>query len=429
MPQARAEFDRILDGRQLSTVFQPVVDLASSEVVGFEALMRGPLGSRFHRPEKLFAYAYRTGRTVELDWACQAAAFRAALDAELPRNYTLFTNVEPAALGTECPPDLLDTVLAGIDRYNVVIELTERYLVEDPGGVLDAVAIARSRGLGVALDDVGVEPASLAMMPLVHPDVIKLDLSLIQGRPDMLVARTVNGVLAEVERTGATVIAEGIESPRHAAMAYAMGATLGQGWRHGRPEPLPFRLPRSSGHPVRLLRLEFASKATPYEIIATQRPTRTATRQLLLWLSRHLELQAADPAEPGVLVSCFPGARQFKGTVKRRYTDLASGAVLVAVLGRGIPAEPAPKLRGTSLDADDPLADEWVVVVVGANYGAALIAQTPRHEHAEQEYDFAMTYDRGLVIAAAQSLIHRIHSPRPPALHRPTRSKTMPSTG
>ena len=74
--------------------------------------------------------------------------------------------------------------------------MTERYLSRDPAGVLDAIVVARAEGVGIAIDDVGADPTSLAMMPLVRPDVIKLDLSLIQSRPDQDVARTVNGVLA-----------------------------------------------------------------------------------------------------------------------------------------------------------------------------------------------------------------------------------------
>ena len=82
------------------------------------------------------------------------------------------------------------------------------------------------------------------MMPLVHPDVIKLDLSLIQASPDIAIARTINGVLAEVERTGAIILAEGIETREHANSALAMGATIAQGWLFGRPRPLGDHWPR-----------------------------------------------------------------------------------------------------------------------------------------------------------------------------------------
>ena len=359
----------------------------------------------------MFQYGYTSGRAAELDWVCRAAAVRAAMNAGLPADFTLFVNAEPASLRTDCPPDLLETILAGMSELNIVIELTERYLANDPAGVLDAVAAARAEGLGIAVDDVGADPASLAMVPLVHPDVIKLDLSLIQGSPDVAIARSVNGVLAEVERTGATILAEGIETRQHADVALALGATLGQGWRYGRPRPLADHWPRKRSPAVALLRTESANRATPYEVVAQRRPTRKATKPLLRSLSKHLEYRAADPAEPGVLVACFQTSDRFDETIQSRYTNVAKTAVMVAALGRDMPAEPAPGVRGTPLDSSDPLADEWVVIVIGTHFTAALVARNPTSLAGQHwGYEYAITYDRGLVIAAAQNVIHRIDS-------------------
>ena len=401
----------MLDRRQVSAEFQPVVELATSHIVGFEALARGPRESPFASPATMFQYAYAAGRAAELDWVCRAAAFRAALNAGLPADFTLFVNAEPASLRAECPPDLLETILTGFSELNIVIELTERYLANDPAGVLDAVAAARAEGLGIAVDDVGADPASLAMVPLVHPDIIKLDLSLIQGSPDVAIARSVNGVLAEVERTGAIVLAEGIETRRHADVALALGATLGQGWRYGRPRPLADHWPRKRSPTVALLRTETTDEATPYDVVAERRPTRKSTKPLLRSLSKHLEYRAADPAEPGVLVACFQAADRFDQTVQSRYANVAKTAVMVAALGRDMPAEPAPGVRGTPLDSADPLADEWVVIVIGTHFAAALVARpTTSLESQHWGYEYAITYDRGLVIAAARNVIQRIDS-------------------
>ena len=416
------EFDQVLGRRQIAVVFQPVVELATARVVGFEALSRGPQGTHLEAPTALFAFAYEQGRAAELDWACQAAAFRAAMQAHMPPELTLFVNVEPASLRTECPPDLLDTIQAGLRQLNVVVELTERYLADDPAGVLNAVAVARAEGLGIAVDDLGAEPASLALMPLVRPDVIKLDLSLIQSQPDLPVARTVNGVLAEVERTGAAILAEGIESSRHAAAAYAMGSTLGQGWKFGRPGPLPTHWGPVAGPSVPVLHHDPATLATPFEVITRERPARLASRQLLRSLSKHLEYRAADPTDRSVLVTCFEDASYFNQTIARRYANLATATLMTAVLGHDMPANPAHAVRGTSLSSLDPLAQEWAVVVIAAHFSAALVARRPRPDtptgsdlrldgSEERPYDFAVTYDRDLAIAAAQSLVKRMAGP------------------
>ena len=421
MASLREEFDDIVDNRRVTTVFQPVVDLRTTRVIGYEALTRGPRDSSFEQPMKLFAYAYRVGRFVELDWVCRATAMRAAMLAGMPPEVALFVNAEPVSVGVNCPTDLLDTIVLGVQRLSVVVELTERNLTHDPAGVLHAASVARANGVGIAIDDVGADPASLAMMPLVRPDVIKLDLSLIQNRPDLLVARTVNGVLAEVERTGATVLAEGIESPRHAAMALSMGATLGQGWRYGRPGPLPQGWSAATGAGGLTIRHDALSSKTPFEVVTAKRSTRPATRQLLASMSRHLEYRAADPAEPSVLVASFQEARRFGPAVVRRYTSLAAASVMVATFGVGMPTEPAEGVRGTPLRADDPLAKDWVVVVLGPHFAGALVARQPRPVSdpptpqpvglgEATPYEYAVTYDRDLVIAAAQSLVRRIEA-------------------
>jgi EAL domain len=257
--------------------------------------------------------------------------------AAMPHEVTLFINAEPASLRTRCPADLLDTVRAGSRNLNIVVELTERYLSRDPAGVLNAVAAARADGVGVAIGDAGAYPASLAMMPLVRPDVIKLDLSLIQGRQDQEVARTVNGVLAEVERTGATVLAEGIESQRHAAMAYSIGATLGQGWKFGRPGPLPQHW-RTAPKQIVAVKPAAITPATPFEVVTRRRPARSATRQLLRSLSRRLEYRAADPADPSVLVACFEDARCLNAALAEECAHIAEAAVMVATFGAGYAA-------------------------------------------------------------------------------------------
>ena len=79
-------------------VYQPIVDLCSGTVVGYEALARGAVGGPFERPDLLFAAAHEQGLTAELDWACRAAAFEGALAAGLRTPSTLFVNVEPDAI-------------------------------------------------------------------------------------------------------------------------------------------------------------------------------------------------------------------------------------------------------------------------------------------------------------------------------------------
>ncbi|MDT5027652.1 MAG: hypothetical protein QOE61_4078 [Micromonosporaceae bacterium] len=405
----RDEFDRLVDERRVATVFQPIVNLQSGQVVGYEALTRGPAGSPFAQADALFAHAYKVGRAAELDWLCRAAALRHAHAAHLPNGTTLFLNVEPLSLRTPCPADLLDTITAGLHRYFVVAELTERALAHDPAAVLDAVRLAREQDVGIALDDVGAKPASLAMMPLLQPDVIKLDLWLVQSQPGPVQAQIVNAVLAEAERTGAAILAEGIESAAHARMALAMGATLGQGWRYGGPVSRPQHTALAPRHAVPRLRIDGAAQRTPFEVVTKFRQAHPASKGLLLSLSRWIEYKAADPSEPTVLLASFQHARNLKGSTKDRYTELGSQAIMVAVLGEEMEPHPADGVRGTALGRLDPLALEWVVIVIGPHFAAALVAV--RETGATQRvspFSYAITYDRELALAAARPLLHRM---------------------
>ncbi|MBA2283133.1 MAG: EAL domain-containing protein [Acidimicrobiia bacterium] len=244
------ELDQVLGDGAVRSVYQPIVELATGDTVAFEALARGPVGSGLERPVLLFAAARSAGRLDELDWACRAAALRGAMDAGLDRAVSLFVNVEPEALRSTPSTDMLALLREAGSCLNVMVEVTERALVTAPAELLRALSFVRALGWGVALDDVGAEVASLALMPFVRPDVIKLDLRLIQDQPDREIAAIVSAVDAQAERSGAQVLAEGIETAQHRDIALAMGATLGQGWPFARPAPLADHAP---GVPDRLL--------------------------------------------------------------------------------------------------------------------------------------------------------------------------------
>ena len=126
-------------------------------------------------------------------------------------------------------------------ELRVVLEITERALGARPAELLRTVERVRALGWGVALDDVGAETMSLAFMPLLRPDVVKLDLRLVQERPGPAIAEIMNAVNAYAEQTGAVVLAEGIETEAHLAMARALGATprAGLAVRPARPRAGP----------------------------------------------------------------------------------------------------------------------------------------------------------------------------------------------
>jgi DICT domain-containing protein len=102
----------------------------------------------------------------------------------------------------------------------------------------------------------------------------------------------------------------------------------------------------------------------------------------------------------------------------RRFSRIARHSPLVAALGVGLTDEPVPGVRGADLDAHDPLRGEWNVIVVGPHQAAALVARDLGDTGPERErrFDFAITHDRDLVVAAARSLLRTITPARPATL-------------
>ena len=400
--------DRILANDEVRAVYQPIVELDGGAVIGWESLARGPEGSPLERPDLLFGAAAATERTAELDWACRAAAARGALDAGLDRSRTLFVNVEPQTLGVAVPEHLAD-LWQRADELDVVVEITERSLTARPAELLAAVEQIRGRGWRVALDDVGADTRSLALMPLLRPDVIKLDLRLVQDQPSTEIAAIVNAVNAESERTGALVLAEGIETERQLEVARAMGARLGQGWLFGRPGAL------DTGAPAGTTALprggnEQPLGTTPYEVVSAVCDTRRADKRLLLAISHHLENQALTLGAGAVVLSAFQEAERFTKATHRRYTRLAADAAFVAALGGNMSAEPAPGVRGASLEGNDGLLGEWSIAVLGPHFAGALVAMDlgDQGPDMERRFDFCLTYDRELVTEAAAALMRRV---------------------
>src|SRR5437763_2053887 len=150
----------------------------------------------------LFGTGRKLGLLSELEWACRAAALRGALEANLGTQISLFINVEPSVVGGVIPGPVEALFRRAERKLRIVLELTERDLTRRPADLLRLVAWARERYWGVALDDVGAEPESLALLPFIEPDVIKLDMRLIQEELTSADEMVVAAVAEHARRTG-----------------------------------------------------------------------------------------------------------------------------------------------------------------------------------------------------------------------------------
>jgi len=410
--------------------YQPVVDLLTGEVLGREALLRTPADAGWSSPLEVLDSAEEHGLLGELERAAMSCALAEAATASAGASHTLFLNIEPRTLSRHLP-QVLDTLSRRPPYVRVVVEITERALAHDPAAILTAAEALRAAGCAIALDDVGVVPESLAFIPLLAPEIIKLDLQLLRTLEDPETMTVAGAVRSRAEATGARVVAEGIETREDLTRALVLGADLGQGWYLGRPQRV---LPPGERHSGRLPHphesLERGS--TPFEIVARHGSVRPAPKRLLAPLCHTLEGSALRHRVPPLVLASFQHARFFAGRTVPRYAQLAEQLPFVGALGAGRPDDLPPEVRWVGLDPEEPLAREWSVVVLGAHESIALVARerlTPAGEDVlggvlaepdgalapggpgradgAREFDFTVTYDDALIAQTARVLLRR----------------------
>ncbi|MET0683691.1 MAG: diguanylate cyclase [Solirubrobacteraceae bacterium] len=225
----RAEIEALLAREDaIVPVYQPVLELATGRVAGYEALARMPDGP-FRPPDQWFNQAHRVG----LGPALEAAALRAALEARgRPERTFLALNVSPGALVSHEVRAVLPQDLTGI-----VIELTEHELFSADPTLDRELETLRGRGARIALDDAGNGYAGLQQIIRIAPDILKLDRSLVDGvHEDPHRFALLEALISFASTTRAAICAEGVETLEDLAVLAGMDVTYAQGWALARPE-------------------------------------------------------------------------------------------------------------------------------------------------------------------------------------------------
>jgi diguanylate cyclase (GGDEF)-like protein len=224
--------------RLLRPVYQPIVDMRNGRIVGSEGLIRPTAESGFSNPGELFDAAEAAGRTVELDLACLEIVASGAASS-MSGDSILTLNLSPRTLEADdfSAGALVALVRkAGLDPSRIVLELTEREQIEEMERLRRNVAACRGAGFRLAADDVGAGNAGLRLLSQLQFDIVKIDLSLVQGGAVHEASKSVVGALQDLARRwGASVIAEGIETPAQLRIVRELEIAAGQGYLLGRP--------------------------------------------------------------------------------------------------------------------------------------------------------------------------------------------------
>ncbi len=231
----------IIEQRKLNALFQPIIDLKSSEFLGFEGLIRGPSDSPLHSPINLFGAATREGLSLEIEMLSRQTVLEAFAMQNLPGN--LFLNVSPQTLADPSFKNgqTLEFMRGlNIDPARVVIEITENQPTYDFEEMRSALLLYRTMGFKIAIDDLGEGFSSLRLWSELRPEFIKIDMHFVQGVDhDPIKLQFLKSIQSIAESCGTHVIAEGVETEAELRVVRDIGIALGQGYFIARPNPTP----------------------------------------------------------------------------------------------------------------------------------------------------------------------------------------------
>ncbi len=326
---------------ELWVALQPVVSLNTGSVLGHEALIRGPGGSDWETPDKIFAWAHRVGQVATLEARCRQLGLDALVNT-LPEGQTLFLNVDA---GFEQLP--LDLLQRDLPPSRVALEISERAPITRHSPALKIIDQWRMKGHPIVLDDYGSGYASLGMAITVHPDILKLDREMIAGvdhdpfRYDVL-----HSMVALWHDKNVRLVAEGVETAEELAALQSLGVDYGQGYFLGKPQAAPrhglIHAAARNREP-----LSDDCRNSPYQELlnwSTQDQTEWVTYRGELALIRQAFFAIVNP----LLNDSLPDGRWRKAPVDRLKTLVQSyGADLI-----GDPRDPTVRERARQLGRD-----------------------------------------------------------------------------
>ena len=231
----------IIDNKRLSAVFQPIIDMNTASVIGYEGLIRGPADSPLHSPIKLFNTARQFDMVVELEYLARREVLQSFYN--LNGSGKIFLNISPDVLMSKHSRvgetlKYIDEI--GLSPQQVVIELTENAPSTDYRLLREATYYYREMGFEIAIDDLGEGFSSLRMWSELRPDYVKIDQHFIQGiNNDPLKRQFVRSIHEIAQKSGARIVAEGIESEQELVAIKDIGIALGQGYHIERPQAMP----------------------------------------------------------------------------------------------------------------------------------------------------------------------------------------------
>ena len=233
---------RAVDSQQWELHYQPVVDLATRELAGVEALIRwrDPTNGLI-APGEFISLAEELGLISTIgDWVVGELCTQWRAWAEQGLRLRTSFNLSPRQLWQ---PDLVKKLLgrldtAGVDPSSIVVEITESAAMVDPDRTQRLLTDLHDAGVGLAIDDFGTGYSSLSRLKNLPVDILKIDQSFVTDAPtDAAAASMIRAIVQLAHNLGIVPLAEGIETAEQLEVLLEHGCTLGQGFYFRRPVP------------------------------------------------------------------------------------------------------------------------------------------------------------------------------------------------
>lgn len=243
MPQAevvRRQLTQLLERGAVSVLAQPIMDLTSGDIFGWEMLARGPSGSIFHMPDELFRLATQTKLLSRLEFlvigkALEEVAVRGIKERVL-LNVTAVTLAHPMFL-----PHVLDCLERhpSLSPDRIYFEITERHQVSDLNAMGGVLASFREYGFRFAVDDAGAGYSTLQWIGEFVPELIKIDRSVIRHVDSTAIKLSMLKALVSIaEEMKCDIVAEGVEREEEADVLFRLNVGMGQGYYFAKPNVL-----------------------------------------------------------------------------------------------------------------------------------------------------------------------------------------------
>lgn len=230
--QQREAMQQLMQNGLPSIVFQPIYDLASSALTGFECLSRFNIEPR-QGPDAWFAHAHRIGLGQELEaQAIHNAVMQRECFSAAP--YLAINGSPEIAMN-----GLLEKTLDSVPLNNIVLEVTEHAAIEDYASLSAALELMRRNGLRLAIDDAGAGYASMRHILQLQPDFIKLDMTLTRNIDTDTSRRALaRALISFAHDTDSLIVAEGVETVSELETLRELGVDRAQGYFLSKPLPL-----------------------------------------------------------------------------------------------------------------------------------------------------------------------------------------------